>query len=127
MTIIDSSAPPSLPTGTTILAVVNATTLTLSQNATATSTTDSLIFETRNTFSGGTILNAGSLTLACNSWQYYSSPYSSPSNAWGLGTGPITLNGGTLTLLGHTVDTRYLSGALPNDLIVPAGKTAPAR
>jgi autotransporter-associated beta strand protein len=127
MTIIDSSAPPSLPTGTTILAVVNATTLTLSQNATATSTTDSLIFETRNTFSGGTILNAGSLTLACNSWQYYSSPYSSPSNAWGLGTGPITLNGGTLTLLGHTVDTRYLSGALPNDLIVPAGKTATLR
>ena len=127
MTVIDSSTPANIPTGTTILSVVNATTLTLSQNATATSSTDSLIFETRNTFSGGTILNAGSLTLACNSWQYYSSAYASPSNAWGLGTGPITLNGGTLTLLGHTVDTRYLSGALPNDLIVPAGKTATLR
>ncbi|MEO0054954.1 MAG: hypothetical protein RLZZ50_901, partial [Verrucomicrobiota bacterium] len=123
MTVIGAG----IPAGTTLVSAPDATTVVLSQAATATSATASLIFETRNTYSGGTILTEGSLTLACNSWQYYSSPNASPSNAYGLGTGPITLNGGILTLLGHTVDTRYLSGSLPNDLIVPAGKTATLR
>ena len=54
-------------------------------------------------------------------------PFPPPSNPFGLGTGPITLNGGTLTLLGHSVSTLHVSGALPNDLIVPAGKTATLR
>jgi autotransporter-associated beta strand protein len=118
---------PGIPAATTVVSVTNATTLTLSQNATATSSTASLVFETRNTFSGGTILNAGSLVLACNNWQYYSSSTPPPSNTFGLGSGPITLNGGTLTLLGHTGNAQHLYGALPNDLIVPAGKTATLR
>ena len=120
MTVIDAS----IPAGATVVSVGNATTLTLSQNATATSTTANLVIETRNTFTGGTIVNAGNLTLACNAQQWYTSTTPPPSNAFGLGTGPITLNGGTLTLLGHAIDSRWLSGALPNDLIVPAGKTA---
>ena len=127
MTVISRDNPALIPAGTTIVSVVNATTVTLSQNATATSTTARIIFETRNTFSGGTILNDGSLTLASNSWEYYSSAFPPPSNPFGLGTGPITLNGGTLTLLGHSVSTLHVSGALPNDLIVPAGKTATLR
>jgi len=113
-----------IPSGTLITALVNATTVTLSQSATATSSTASLVFETRNTYSGGTVLDAGSLVLACNTWQYYSSSTPPPSNLYGLGSGPITLNGGTLTLLGHTGNAQHLYGALPNDLIVPAGKTA---
>ncbi len=127
MTVISRDNPATIPAGTTIVSVVNATTLTLSQNATATSATARIIFETRNSFSGGTILNDGSLTLASNSWEYYSSAFPPPSNPFGLGTGPITLNGGTLTLLGHSVSTLHVSGALPNDLIVPAGKTATLR
>ncbi len=123
MTVIGTG----IPADTTILSVVNATTVILSQNATVTSASTSLIFETRNTFSGGTIINAGSLTLACNTWQYYSSSTPPPSNAFGLGTGPITLNGGTLTLFGHADNANHLYGALPNDLIVPGGKTATLR
>ena len=127
MTVVSRDNLALIPAGTTIVSVVNATTVTLSQNATATSNPARIIFETRNTFSGGTILNDGSLTLASNSWEYYSSAFPPPSNPFGLGTGPITLNGGTLTLLGHSVSTLHVSGALPNDLIVPAGKTATLR
>ena len=123
MTVIGTG----IPADTTIVSVVNATTVILSQNATVTSTTTSLIFETRNTFSGGTIINAGTLILDCNTWQYYSSSTPPPSNAFGLGTGPITLNGGTLTLFGHADNANRLYGALPNDFIVPAGKTATLR
>jgi len=110
-----------IPTGTTILAVVNATTLTLSQNATATSGTSSLVFETRHTYSGGTFLNGGSLILTSNA-----SPTANPSapaNPFGLGSGPITFNGGSLTLHGHTGNVSAIFGALPNPLIVPAGQT----
>ena len=120
MTVIGSG----IPAGTTIAALVNANTVTLSQSATDTSSTVSLVFETRNTYSGGTVLDAGALLLACNTWQYYSSSTPPPSNPFGLGSGPITLNGGTLTLLGHTGNAQHLYGALPNDLIVPAGKSA---
>lgn len=127
MTVVSRDPTTTFPAGTTVVSVVNPTTVTLSQNATATSTIARLIFETRNTFSGGTILNDGSLTLASNSWEYYSSSFPPPSNPFGLGSGPITLNGGTLTLLGHAVSTLHVSGALPNDLIVPAGKTATLR
>jgi len=127
MTVISRDDPALIPAGTTIVSVNSATTVTLSQNATATSASVRIIFETRNTFSGGTTLNDGSLTLASNSWEYYSSAFPPPSNPFVLGTGPITLNGGTLTLLGHSVSTLHVSGALPNDLIVPAGKTATLR
>ena len=127
MTAISRENSALIPAGTTIVAIDSPTSLTLSQNATATSAAARIIFETRNTFSGGTILNDGSLTLASNSWEYYSSAFPPPSNPFGLGTGPITLNGGTLTLLGHSVSALHVSGALPNDLVVPAGRTATLR
>ena len=120
MTVIGTG----IPAGTLITELVNAITVTLSQSATASSSNASLVFETRNTYSGGTLLDAGALVLACNTWQYYSSSTPPPANPFGLGSGPITLNGGTLTLLGHTGNAQHLYGALPNDLIVPAGKSA---
>jgi autotransporter-associated beta strand protein len=127
MTVISKATPALIPAGTFIVSVNNATSVTLSQNPTATSSTARVIFETRHTYSGGTVLHDGTLTLASNSWEYYSSAYPPPANPYGLGTGPITLNGGTLTLLGHSVSTLHVSGPLPNDLIVPAGKTATLR
>jgi autotransporter-associated beta strand protein len=110
-----------IPAGTTIASVVNATSLTLSQNATATSAAASLVFETRNTYSGGTFLNGGSLVLTSNAAP--TSNPSAPANPYGLGSGPITFNGGSLTLHGHTGSVDPIHGALPNDLIVPAGQT----
>lgn len=114
-----------IPSNTTILAVPSATTLTLSQNATATSTTTSLTFETRNSYTGGTFLNGGTVVLTSNATQTTGSILA-PANSYGLGTGPITFNGGTLTLQGHTGSGSYfdvLYGPLTNDLIVPAGQT----
>lgn len=110
--------------GTTILAIPSATTLTLSQSATATSSTASLTFETRHTYTGGTFLNGGTLILSSNATQTTGSILA-PANSYGLGTGPITFNGGTLTLQGHSGSGSYydiLYGPLTNDLIVPAGQ-----
>jgi hypothetical protein len=104
MTAVSPTNTAIFPVGTTIVSVDSATTLTLSQNATATSAAIKLIFESRNTFSGGTILNDGSLTLLSTSTQTYSSSFPPPSNAFGLGTGPITLNGGILNLYGHSLE-----------------------
>jgi autotransporter-associated beta strand protein len=127
MAVVSPTNTALFPVGTTIVSVDNDTTVTLSQNATAISSAIKLIFESRNTFSGGTILNDGTLTLLSTSTQTYSSAFPPPANAFGLGTGPITLNGGILNLYGHSLDTRLLGGPLPNDLIVPAGKTATIR
>ncbi|TAE76961.1 MAG: hypothetical protein EAZ65_08175 [Verrucomicrobia bacterium] len=110
-----------IPAETTILSVATATSLTLSQNATATSAAASLVFETRNTYSGGTFLNGGSLVLTSNAAPL-TGP-SAPANPYGLGSGPITFHGGSLTLHGHTGGVDPVHGALPNDLIVPAGQT----
>lgn len=111
-----------IPLGTTIAAVVNATTLTLSQNATLTSTTSTLVFETRHSFGGGTFLQGGSLILSSNATPT-SGSITAPANPFGLGTGPITFQGGSLRLHGHTDNLNGIYGALPNDLIVPAGQT----
>lgn len=116
-----------IPTGTTVRSVISATELLLTSPATASNAAATLVVETRNSFSGGTIIHDGAVVLACNQWQYYSSTTPPPSNTFGLGTGPITLNGGSLTLLGHTGNAQHLYGALPNDLIVPAGRTATLR
>jgi autotransporter-associated beta strand protein len=113
-----------IPAGTTVLSITNPTSLTLSQNATATSSTTALTFETRNTFSGGTFLNGGTLLLTSNATQT-TGAILAPANSYGLGTGPITFDGGTLTLQGHTGSGSYfdiLHGPLTNDLIIPAGQ-----
>ncbi len=113
-----------IPAGTTVLIVTSATALTLSQNATATGSTTALTFETRNTYTGGTFLDGGTLLLTSNATQTTGSILA-PANSYGLGTGPITFNGGTLTLQGHTGSGSYydiLHGPLTNDLIIPAGQ-----
>jgi autotransporter-associated beta strand protein len=121
MTVIGTG----IPAETRIASITTATILTLSQNATATSATASLTFETRNSYSGGTFLNGGTVFLTSNATQT-TGTIPAPANPYGLGTGPITFNGGTLTLHGHTGGSGYLDilyGPLPNALIVPAGQT----
>ncbi len=98
--------------GTYITAIDTVTgTLTFSQ-ATATSATAALTYETRNSYTGGTILSGGSIVLT-----------NGAANRWGLGTGAVTFNGGTLTLAGVTGSNGTDTGTFPNDLIVPAGQT----
>jgi autotransporter-associated beta strand protein len=75
-----------LPAGTTIASITNATTLVLSQAATAAATVN-LSYFFYNTYSGGTVINGGTIVLADETANYYA-----------LGTGPITFNGGTLTM-----------------------------
>ncbi len=60
-----------------------------------------LVLAATNTYTGGTTLNSGTLTLA---------------NAKGLGaaTGDLTINGGSLNLLNNTVTVGLLSGAAGN-------------
>ena len=106
----------------TVINTVSAGSITVSQNATATNGTASLIFESRNTFTGGTVINGGEVFLTSNAAP--TSGRTAPANPFGLGSGPITLNGGTLTLHGNTGSTSPLYGTFSNDLIVPAGATA---
>lgn len=68
-----------------------------------------LILATANTHSGGTILQAGTLVLA-----------SDTANTSGLGSGSITLQGGTLRMYDNT--SSYNTSAWP--IIVPAGASA---
>jgi autotransporter-associated beta strand protein len=110
-----------IPTGTTVASIPSSTSLTLSQNATATSSTTTLTVETRHSFSGGTFLNGGSVLLTSNAAP--TANPSAPANPYGLGTGPITFNGGSLTLHGHVGNLSAIHGALPNDLIIPAGQS----
>ncbi len=62
-----------------------------------------------NPFSGGLVLNAGTLTLANDTL-----------NANGLGTGNVTLNGGILSMFNN--DNTY--NAFNANLVVPSGATA---
>lgn len=62
-----------------------------------------------NPFTGGLVLNAGTLTLANDTL-----------NANGLGTGTATLNGGTLSMFNN--DNTY--NAFNANLVVPSGATA---
>lgn len=64
-----------------------------------------------NNYAGGTVINAGTLALA-----------NSTANAYGLGTGAVTLNGGTLLLAGYGSGTSF--SGFTNNIIVPAGAVA---
>jgi autotransporter-associated beta strand protein len=74
---------PHIPSGTTVVSLVNSTNVLLSQAADA-SGTYTISFCAVNSFSGGTIVNGGTLQLV--------------SNPFGGGVGPISLNGATLYL-----------------------------
>ncbi|MES2923585.1 MAG: autotransporter-associated beta strand repeat-containing protein [Verrucomicrobiota bacterium] len=61
-----------------------------------------------NTFSGGLTLNAGTITLGNDT-----------ANNAGLGTGPVTMNAGVISM--HDNDSSY--NAFTANLVVPAGAT----
>jgi autotransporter-associated beta strand protein len=98
------------PYGTTITAIAS-TTLTMSAT-TATAATSTLAYHTRHSYSGGTFIGAGSTIQLGNE----------AANRWGLGTGAVTFNGGTLKV--HDSGTGLPgAGDLPNALVVPSGQT----
>ena len=100
------------PLGTVITAIDTATgTVTFSQASTA-SATATVSYQSRNSFTGGTTISGGGIVLG-----------NEAANRWGLGTGAVTFNGGTLTLAGVTGSTGTDTGTFPNDLAVPAGQT----
>jgi autotransporter-associated beta strand protein len=74
--------------------------------------TGTLTVNTTNTYSGGTILSNGTVILG-----------NASVNPIGLGSGPVTFDGGTLEFTGFTGSTTpdYLGNT--NALIVPAGQT----
>jgi autotransporter-associated beta strand protein len=111
--VVTSTNPPSLipglwvsGTGITaqarVASVAGATNLTLSTNATVTGT-NSVVYFAKNTFSGGTIIHAGEILLG-----------NITANSWALGTGPVTLRGGTLQLYGHGLPATTNYGTFSN-------------
>jgi rhamnogalacturonan endolyase len=67
-----------------------------------------------NSYSGGTTINSGTVQL--NAGQQ------NVNNA-GVGTGPITFQGGTLQLNGYAGNNGVYWGALSNNLVVASGQT----
>ena len=76
----------------------------------AKSGTGTLTIANTNTFTGGTTLGAGNIQLA-----------NAAANAGGLGTGIVTLTGGTLKMFSAGDATH--AGTLPNDLVVAGAAT----
>lgn len=97
------------PYGSTITAI-SGNVLTVSAT-TAASATVSISYHARNRFSGGTSIGPSSTIQLGNE----------AGNRWGLGTGAVTFNGGTLKM--HDAPSNAESGDLSNALIVPAGQT----
>ncbi|MHA3775169.1 autotransporter-associated beta strand repeat-containing protein [Verrucomicrobiota bacterium sgz303538] len=93
----------------TIVTAIIGTTLTLSNAITAANSGVNFTYSWKNTYSGGTTIGAGSSINFAND----------DANAYGLGTGPITLNGGTLSMYDNSSS---FNGATYN-LVVPAGQT----
>ena len=98
---------PGVPAGAVVAAVVDATRIALSTNATA-SATNSLAFFAAHTYAGGLELGGGSVTLANDA-----------ANATGPGTGPVVFKGGTLTM--HDNLSTYNASLW--DMAVPAGQS----
>jgi autotransporter-associated beta strand protein len=100
------------PLGTVVTAIDAGTgTITFSQASTTTATATAS-FQARNSFTGGTTISGGSIVLT-----------NEAANRWGLGTGAVTFNGGTLILAGVTGSNGIDTQTFPNDLIVPAGQS----
>lgn len=79
-----------------------------------------LTLAAENSFSGGTILNAGTLALFGPA-----GGATVTANNYGLGSGSVTLNGGTLRLFGGGLgDAGAGYGNFSRPLIVPEGATA---
>src|SRR5262249_2090036 len=71
-----------------------------------------LTINTTNTYSGGTVLSNGTTTLGSIS-----------ANSVGLGSGAVTLAGGTLEFNGWTGSTTPEYGGNTNPLLIPTGQT----
>ncbi len=102
-----------LTDGTTIASITNSTQFILSQNITHTNNgTATLNVSSPNTYSGGTVLQGGTLTLG-----------SVNANDAGLGTGPVTFDGGTLSLFDFSGNNLPGSGTFPNSIVVLSNGT----
>jgi autotransporter-associated beta strand protein len=74
--------------------------------------TGTLTISTTNTYSGGTILSNGTVTLG-----------SANANLGALGSGAVTFDGGTLEFNGWTGSTSPDYGGNANALVIPANRT----
>lgn len=92
----------------TSIAAINSNTLTLSSAVTSTNGGTSFVYSWKNTYGGGTIIGLSSVIVLAGE----------NANAYGLGSGPITLNGGTLSMFSDTAS--YNSANY--DIVVPAGQ-----
>ncbi|HVU37162.1 MAG TPA: polysaccharide lyase family protein, partial [Opitutales bacterium] len=100
-----------LPDGVTVASITDGTHLVLSQNATRGNTT-TLNFSVPMTYNGGTVINGGTVALG-----------SVNANDAGLGAGPVTLNGGTLSLYNWNGSNLPGSGTFSNSLIIEGNGT----
>lgn len=101
-----SSAAHDFPFGTRIQSVDSATSITLTGNAVTTRNNVNLNFGTAHTFYGGSTLDAGAVTLA-----------NATANSHGFGSGPVTLNGGTVSMWNNAA----MSHQAPWNIEVPIG------
>lgn len=94
----------SLQPFTTVAAIEDATHLIVTPAAAGTGSATTCYFARPNTYSGGTILQSGTLALG-----------SVHANQSGLGSGPVTFQGGNLTM--YSTGTSFTAGVLANDLV----------
>ncbi|MFT4175257.1 MAG: autotransporter-associated beta strand repeat-containing protein [Luteolibacter sp.] len=79
-----------------------------------------LIINAVNTYTGGTIIKGGTIVLAGS----YEDASPTSAITYGLGTGGVTLDGGTLTLLNTaTSDLDFVDSTASWPIIVPAGSS----
>lgn len=104
------------------LDVTNGSTLTLNGNITGTGAlaltdTGTLLLGNPNTYTGGTIISNGTVSLGSNN--------ANNNGTGGSGVGPtnepVTFDGGTLRLFGTSTGNNY--NTFYNPLVVPAGQT----
>lgn len=76
----------------------------------------SLTMTTTNTYTGGTVINSGTVILG-----------SASVNSIGLGSGPVSFYGGTLEFNGWTGNSGTEYGGNANPLVIPAGQTGTIR
>ena len=106
LTYASSSAAHDFPFGTKIVSVDSATSITLTGNAVTTRNNITLNFGTAHTYFGGSTVDAGTVTLN-----------NATANCHGFGSGPVTLNGGTITMWNNTSTTHQA----PWNIVVPIG------
>jgi autotransporter-associated beta strand protein len=115
---VNTSGASVINDGVTIAIIPDSTHIVLSQNSVRGNTSVNFNFSWPSNYTGGTVLLGGTLALG-----------SVNANDAGLGTGPITFNGGTLSLFDWNGNNLPGSGTLPNNLVVNGNGTilAPQR